>query len=186
MLTPPWPPPEVSCNFERDTCGWHTGHLTDAHWHRAKSRGPGYDHTTGQGRTWPRPGDLKGLRPGGSLPGTEPLLQPGALRLSPCPPLQATTCCWTRRTPQPGALAPTCSPSPRHQQPLRSVCPSGTTSMGPRSVSTPGAGQGLGGGPWGPRVLSQPLRGSGEDEKPSGAGVWWPPMPSSLQGHCAW
>ncbi|XP_073077398.1 apical endosomal glycoprotein isoform X4 [Manis javanica] len=40
---------EVSCNFERDTCGWHTGHLTDAHWHRAKSRGPGYDHTTGQG-----------------------------------------------------------------------------------------------------------------------------------------
>ncbi|XP_045659728.1 apical endosomal glycoprotein isoform X2 [Ursus americanus] len=40
---------EVSCNFERDTCGWHTGHLTDAHWRRIQSRGPGYDHTTGQG-----------------------------------------------------------------------------------------------------------------------------------------
>nr|XP_033715245.1 apical endosomal glycoprotein [Tursiops truncatus] len=42
-------PQEISCNFERDTCGWHTGHLTDAHWHRVESRGPGYDHTTGQG-----------------------------------------------------------------------------------------------------------------------------------------
>uniref|UniRef100_A0A8C7B3K0 MAM domain containing 4 n=1 Tax=Neovison vison TaxID=452646 RepID=A0A8C7B3K0_NEOVI len=40
---------EVSCNFERDTCGWHSGHLTDAHWRRIESRGPGYDHTTGQG-----------------------------------------------------------------------------------------------------------------------------------------
>ncbi|ELV13137.1 Apical endosomal glycoprotein [Tupaia chinensis] len=40
---------EVSCNFERDTCGWHTGHLTDAHWHRVESRGPAHDHTTGQG-----------------------------------------------------------------------------------------------------------------------------------------
>ncbi|ELK07393.1 Apical endosomal glycoprotein, partial [Pteropus alecto] len=40
---------EVSCNFERDTCGWHTGHFTDAHWHRTESRGPGYDHTTGRG-----------------------------------------------------------------------------------------------------------------------------------------
>uniref|UniRef100_A0A8C5KA59 MAM domain containing 4 n=1 Tax=Jaculus jaculus TaxID=51337 RepID=A0A8C5KA59_JACJA len=40
---------EVSCNFERDECSWHTGHLTDAHWHRIKSFGPGYDHTTGQG-----------------------------------------------------------------------------------------------------------------------------------------
>ncbi|XP_030877282.1 apical endosomal glycoprotein isoform X2 [Leptonychotes weddellii] len=40
---------EVSCNFERDTCGWHSGHLTDAHWRRIQSRGPGYDHTTGQG-----------------------------------------------------------------------------------------------------------------------------------------
>ncbi|XP_036095148.1 apical endosomal glycoprotein isoform X2 [Rousettus aegyptiacus] len=41
--------PEVSCNFERDMCGWHIGHLTDAHWHRTESRGPGYDHTTGSG-----------------------------------------------------------------------------------------------------------------------------------------
>ncbi|XP_038192403.1 apical endosomal glycoprotein isoform X2 [Arvicola amphibius] len=40
---------EVSCNFERDACSWHTGHLTDAHWHRVKSHGSEYDHTTGQG-----------------------------------------------------------------------------------------------------------------------------------------
>ncbi|XP_066221644.1 apical endosomal glycoprotein isoform X2 [Saccopteryx leptura] len=40
---------EVSCNFERDMCGWHTGHLTDAHWRRMGSRGPGFDHTTGKG-----------------------------------------------------------------------------------------------------------------------------------------
>ncbi|KAB0380965.1 hypothetical protein FD755_008749 [Muntiacus reevesi] len=42
-------PREVSCNFERGTCGWHSGHLTDAQWHRVGSRGPRYDHTTGQG-----------------------------------------------------------------------------------------------------------------------------------------
>lgn len=54
LLTPLPAPPEVSCNFERHTCGWHTGHLTDAHWHRVESRGPGYDHTTGQGR-WEHP-----------------------------------------------------------------------------------------------------------------------------------
>ncbi|XP_052505291.1 apical endosomal glycoprotein [Budorcas taxicolor] len=42
-------PQEVSCNFERGACGWHTDHLTDAHWHRVESRGPRYDHTTGQG-----------------------------------------------------------------------------------------------------------------------------------------
>ncbi|XP_042526195.1 apical endosomal glycoprotein [Dipodomys spectabilis] len=40
---------EVSCNFERDACTWHTGHLTDAHWRRVESHGPGYDHTTGRG-----------------------------------------------------------------------------------------------------------------------------------------
>uniref|UniRef100_I3MPS8 MAM domain containing 4 n=2 Tax=Ictidomys tridecemlineatus TaxID=43179 RepID=I3MPS8_ICTTR len=40
---------EVSCNFERNTCGWHMGHFTDAHWRRIQSHGPGYDHTTGQG-----------------------------------------------------------------------------------------------------------------------------------------
>ncbi|XP_051040804.1 apical endosomal glycoprotein [Phodopus roborovskii] len=40
---------EVSCNFERDSCSWHTDHLTDAHWHRVKSHGSKYDHTTGQG-----------------------------------------------------------------------------------------------------------------------------------------
>ncbi|XP_039080549.1 apical endosomal glycoprotein [Hyaena hyaena] len=42
-------PQEVSCNFERDTCGWYTGHVTDAHWRRVQSHGPRYDHTTGQG-----------------------------------------------------------------------------------------------------------------------------------------
>ncbi|XP_032117660.1 apical endosomal glycoprotein isoform X6 [Sapajus apella] len=40
---------EVSCNFERDTCSWYPGHLSDAHWHRVESRGPEHDHTTGQG-----------------------------------------------------------------------------------------------------------------------------------------
>ncbi|XP_076793678.1 apical endosomal glycoprotein isoform X2 [Arvicanthis niloticus] len=40
---------EVSCNFERDSCSWHTGHFTDTHWHRVKSHGSQYDHTTGQG-----------------------------------------------------------------------------------------------------------------------------------------
>ncbi|GAB1286077.1 Apical endosomal glycoprotein [Apodemus speciosus] len=40
---------KVSCNFERDSCSWHTGHLTDAHWYRVKSHGSQYDHTTGQG-----------------------------------------------------------------------------------------------------------------------------------------
>ncbi|KAG8518661.1 Apical endosomal glycoprotein [Galemys pyrenaicus] len=40
---------EVSCNFERDTCGWHAGHLSDAHWRRVDSRGSGHDHTTGGG-----------------------------------------------------------------------------------------------------------------------------------------
>nr|XP_021506776.1 apical endosomal glycoprotein [Meriones unguiculatus] len=40
---------EVSCNFERHSCSWHTGHFTDAHWHRVKSHGSKYDHTTGQG-----------------------------------------------------------------------------------------------------------------------------------------
>lgn len=50
MLTPHTPPTEVSCNFERDSCSWHTGHFTDTHWHRVKSHGSQYDHTTGQGR----------------------------------------------------------------------------------------------------------------------------------------
>uniref|UniRef100_G3U1H5 MAM domain containing 4 n=1 Tax=Loxodonta africana TaxID=9785 RepID=G3U1H5_LOXAF len=40
---------EISCNFERDMCGWHAGHLAGTRWHRVKSSGPGYDHTTGQG-----------------------------------------------------------------------------------------------------------------------------------------
>ncbi|XP_054094182.2 apical endosomal glycoprotein isoform X4 [Callithrix jacchus] len=40
---------EVSCNFERDTCSWYPGHLSDAHWRRVESHGPEHDHTTGQG-----------------------------------------------------------------------------------------------------------------------------------------
>uniref|UniRef100_F7GJQ2 MAM domain containing 4 n=1 Tax=Callithrix jacchus TaxID=9483 RepID=F7GJQ2_CALJA len=42
-------PREVSCNFERDTCSWYPGHLSDAHWRRVESHGPEHDHTTGQG-----------------------------------------------------------------------------------------------------------------------------------------
>nr|XP_012300618.1 apical endosomal glycoprotein [Aotus nancymaae] len=42
-------PREVSCNFERDTCSWYPGHLSDAHWRRVESRGPERDHTTGRG-----------------------------------------------------------------------------------------------------------------------------------------
>ncbi|XP_074048708.1 apical endosomal glycoprotein [Macrotis lagotis] len=40
---------ELSCNFERDSCGWYPEHRTDALWQRASMQGPGYDHTTGQG-----------------------------------------------------------------------------------------------------------------------------------------
>ncbi|XP_054973428.1 apical endosomal glycoprotein isoform X8 [Pan paniscus] len=40
---------EVSCNFERDTCSWYPGHLSDTHWRWVESRGPDHDHTTGQG-----------------------------------------------------------------------------------------------------------------------------------------
>ncbi|XP_058158727.1 apical endosomal glycoprotein isoform X2 [Dasypus novemcinctus] len=40
---------EVSCNFERDTCGWFAGHLADTRWRRVQSLGPLYDHTTGRG-----------------------------------------------------------------------------------------------------------------------------------------
>nr|XP_055206160.1 apical endosomal glycoprotein isoform X5 [Gorilla gorilla gorilla] len=40
---------EISCNFERDTCSWYPGHLSDTHWRWVESRGPDHDHTTGQG-----------------------------------------------------------------------------------------------------------------------------------------
>ncbi|XP_072486932.1 apical endosomal glycoprotein, partial [Notamacropus eugenii] len=40
---------ELSCNFERDSCGWYPEHQTDALWQRASKQGPGYDHTTNQG-----------------------------------------------------------------------------------------------------------------------------------------
>ncbi|XP_011812668.1 PREDICTED: apical endosomal glycoprotein [Colobus angolensis palliatus] len=42
-------PREVSCNFERDTCSWYPGHLSDTHWRWVESHGPDHDHTTGQG-----------------------------------------------------------------------------------------------------------------------------------------
>ncbi|XP_055206168.2 apical endosomal glycoprotein isoform X14 [Gorilla gorilla gorilla] len=42
-------PREISCNFERDTCSWYPGHLSDTHWRWVESRGPDHDHTTGQG-----------------------------------------------------------------------------------------------------------------------------------------
>ncbi|XP_074145211.1 apical endosomal glycoprotein [Sminthopsis crassicaudata] len=40
---------ELSCNFERDSCGWYPEHKTDALWQRTSVQGPGYDHTTSQG-----------------------------------------------------------------------------------------------------------------------------------------
>ncbi|XP_051832908.1 apical endosomal glycoprotein [Antechinus flavipes] len=40
---------ELSCNFERDSCGWYPEHKTDALWRRTSVQGPGYDHTTSQG-----------------------------------------------------------------------------------------------------------------------------------------
>ncbi|XP_030674255.1 apical endosomal glycoprotein [Nomascus leucogenys] len=42
-------PREISCNFERDTCSWYPGHLSDTHWRWVESHGPDHDHTTGQG-----------------------------------------------------------------------------------------------------------------------------------------
>ena len=68
--------------------------------------------------------------------GAEPL-QPGPPTAQTLVPPQATSCSWTPRTPPPGAPLPTCSPSPRRPQPLRSVSPSGSTSTVPRSVRPP-------------------------------------------------
>lgn len=161
-------PPEVSCNFERDMCGWHIGHLTDAHWHRTESRGPGYDHTTGSGKAGcPDRGDdrTRGRLPGVGVAGTLPrgvtLLEPGVSAAQPRlpPPPQATSWSWTPQTPRPGALARTCSPGPGRRPPGRSACPSGSTCTGPRSVSDLALGE-----PGGPRAraLSLPLGGSGE------------------------
>uniref|UniRef100_A0A2I3H2K3 MAM domain containing 4 n=1 Tax=Nomascus leucogenys TaxID=61853 RepID=A0A2I3H2K3_NOMLE len=42
-------PREISCNFERDTCSWYPGHLSDTHWRWVESHGPDHDHTTDQG-----------------------------------------------------------------------------------------------------------------------------------------
>ncbi|XP_054979963.1 apical endosomal glycoprotein [Sorex araneus] len=87
---------EVSCNFERDACGWHPGHLSDAHWRRLRSQGPEYDHTTGRGH-------LMLLDPT-----SPPARGPGALLLTqPQPPAASPQCLsfWYRLSgPQIGTL----------------------------------------------------------------------------------
>ncbi|KAI4891478.1 hypothetical protein NFI96_023830, partial [Prochilodus magdalenae] len=47
---------QLSCDFERDLCGWYSDHSASLNWERVKSQkpsyddiGPGYDHTTGSG-----------------------------------------------------------------------------------------------------------------------------------------
>lgn len=101
--------------------------------------------------------------------GAKPL-QLGAPAAQTLVPLQATSCSWTPRTPPPGAPLPTCSPSPRRPQPLRSVSPSGSTSTVPRSVRPP-AGQGLRGASQGPRVLPLAPWGAWEGLKGRGQGL---------------
>lgn len=47
----------LSCDFEQDTCAWYDDQLAQLKWQRADGKkpsaeqGPGYDHTTGSGRT---------------------------------------------------------------------------------------------------------------------------------------
>lgn len=93
----------------------------------------------------------RGLSEGGSQPQGAPrhggegseltlghaLLEPAISAARSRVPLQATSCSSTPQTPQPGALVPSCSPSPRCRQALGSVSPSGTTFTDPRSVSDP-------------------------------------------------
>ncbi|NWI90946.1 AEGP protein, partial [Pitta sordida] len=40
---------ELSCNFERDMCGWYQDHSSDFKWVRSMGQGQGTDHTTGSG-----------------------------------------------------------------------------------------------------------------------------------------
>lgn len=126
MLTAanPTPPPELSCNFERDSCSWHTGHLTDVHWHRVKSHGSKYDHTTGQGRS---------LRPGREA-------QSGGAHFCSLVShsLKAFSCSWIPRTHLLEAKVPSCSQDPRCHLSPRNVSASGTTCMGPRLVRVSG------------------------------------------------
>ncbi|XP_042101325.1 apical endosomal glycoprotein isoform X3 [Ovis aries] len=82
---------EVSCNFERGACGWHTGHLTDAHWHRVESRGP---------RPLRAPGPYGSPSPGPCCPPAHPAsgaLSPSGVPLLLVPPLWAPN-----RDPAPG------------------------------------------------------------------------------------
>ncbi|XP_049752412.1 apical endosomal glycoprotein-like [Elephas maximus indicus] len=111
---------EISCNFERDMCGWHAGHLAGTRWHRVKSSGPGYDHTTGRGRAWASQSWPPSLKPGVHQSAHHPICT------------QATSCSLTPLSPWPEAPVPNCSPGSRCRQDRRSACPSGTTSTGPR------------------------------------------------------
>ena len=92
--------PELSCNFERGTCGWYQDQASDFSWVRGTGQGQGSDHTTGSG---------KGLA---ALPGTPG--SPGDPTAScpqgwgvPCAP-QAAPCPWGKlswgspRAPQSG------------------------------------------------------------------------------------
>lgn len=108
------PPPEVSCNFERDMCGWHTGHLTDAHWRRMESRGPGYDHTTGRGTagaptlgrqcpTWGAGTRSHRMCPSWNL---------ASLQLSRVPPQRLLHAPGPHRPPIPGPWCPPAHPAP--------------------------------------------------------------------------
>ncbi|NXG15058.1 AEGP protein, partial [Grallaria varia] len=42
-------PAELTCNFERDMCGWYQDQSSDFKWVRSMGRGQGSDHTTGSG-----------------------------------------------------------------------------------------------------------------------------------------
>ncbi|NWR89547.1 AEGP protein, partial [Furnarius figulus] len=43
------PTVELTCNFERDMCGWYQDQSTDFKWIRSMGQGQGSDHTTGSG-----------------------------------------------------------------------------------------------------------------------------------------
>ncbi|XP_078188405.1 apical endosomal glycoprotein isoform X5 [Callithrix jacchus] len=172
---------EVSCNFERDTCSWYPGHLSDAHWRRVESHGPEHDHTTGQGSMGHS--DRGGFQMGA-----------GHLYSSaPCP-LQATLCFWTPQTPWPGATVHTCSPGPRCQLCLRNVSASGTTSMGLRLLLFEGLRDGYHGtmalddvavrpGPcWAPDYCS--FEDSDCGFSPGGQSLWR--RQANASGHTAW
>ena len=156
------PPSEVSCNFERDTCGWHTGHLTDAHWRRIQSHGPGYDHTTGRGRAG-------APKPGGRLSvWAKPLLVPGVSAAQPGVPAAGYFLLLDPTDPPargPGAHLLT--------QPQVPTAPQECLSFwyhlhGPQIGERPWCRAGPPG--------SEALQG----RKPSRVGLWFPPTPTPL------